>query len=141
MANEEEPPIEVKNYTPFWNLEKKVYSFYDVQLPMPISLTVLGVFVATAVPWGLLMWLLHVPFSTPWYLIWIIPPGLLAWLGNKPIFEGKNLLQYLKSRVTHLFENKRYKRLEPDLTKYDAPIVVEQNISTDQTKISPNPFN
>lgn len=139
MAIEEEPPIEVKNYTPFWSLEKKIYSFYDVQLPFPISLTLVGVFVAVGIPWGFLMWLLHVPFGTPWYLVWIVPPGVVAWFSNKPIFEGKTLIEYVKSRVHYLTENRKYKRLEPDLTKYDLPIVIEQNIAT-KDEINPSPY-
>lgn len=140
MVPNEEPPIEVRNYTPFWHLERKIYSFYDVQLPMPISLVVIGVFVGSGVPWWLLLWILHVPITTPWYLIWLVPPGVLAWLGNKPIFEGKNLIQYLRSRVIHLMENRKYKRLEPDLTKYDTPVILEQNISTNAYSITPTPF-
>ncbi len=122
--------MEIKNYTSFWDLEKKIYSFYDVQLPMPLSLRVLAVFVATAAPWSLLMWLLHVPITTPWFLIWLAPPILVAYFGSKPIFEGKNLLEYLRSRISYLRENKKYKRLEPDLTKYETNVEIQQNIIT-----------
>lgn len=138
-ASEEEYPVEIKNYTPFWALERKVYSFYDIQLPVPVSLTVLGVFVGIGIPWGFLMFLLQVPFTTPWYLLWLIPPAGLAYMANKPIFENKTLVEYLISRGKHLMENRRYKRLEPDLTKYDTTITVEQNVSTKEL-IKPSPF-
>lgn len=139
MATEDEPPVEVRNYTPFWSLERKIYSFYDVQLPFPISLTLLGVFLAVGIPWGFLMWALQVPLTPPWFLIWLVPPGFVAWASNKPIFEGKTLIEFVRSRVKHLTENRKYKRLEPDLTKYDDTILIEQNIST-KNDINPSPF-
>lgn len=131
--------MEVRNFTAFWNLERKVYSFYDVQLPVPISLRVLGVFVGSGAPWWGILALLQVPIGTPWYLIWIIPPALLAWLGGKPIFEGKTLIEYLRSRAQYVFENKSYKRLEPDLNKYEESIEVEQNVIA-KKPLKPSPF-
>jgi hypothetical protein len=131
--------MEIRNYTSFWNLERKVYSFYDVQLPIPLSLRVLGVFVGTGAPWWTLMFLLGVPFGPPWYLLYVIPPGLLAWLGSKPIFEGKTLVEYLKARLGHLLENKAYKRLEPDLNKYESDLEIEQNVITKEP-LKPSPF-
>lgn len=131
--------MEIRNYTSFWNLEKKVYSFYDIQLPVPLSLRVLGVFVGTGIPWWGLMMLLHIPLSPPWFLIWLIIPGGLAWVGNKPWFEGKTLLGYVRARIQYLFENKSYKRLEPDLNKYEEEIEVEQNVITSKP-LKPSPF-
>lgn len=131
--------MEIQDYTSFWNLERKVYSFYDVQLPVPVSLRVLGVFVGTGVPWWFLMWAVGMPLGTPWYLVWLIPPVFFAWFGNKPIFEGKTLIGYLATRVKHLFENKNYKRLEPDLNKYESNIEIEQNVITPK-RIEPSPI-
>ena len=132
--------MQIRNYTSFWNLEKKVYSFYDVQLPVPVSLRVLGVFVVTGIPWWGLLSLFHTPLLvSPWYLLWIVPPAFFAWIGSKPWFEGKTLLEYLVSRFRYLMENKKYKRLEPDLTKYDTDIEIEQNIIT-KNLLQPSPF-
>lgn len=122
--------MEIKNYTSFWNLEKKIYSFYDVQLPMPLSLRVLGVFVVVSVPWALLMWVLHVPITPPWFLIWLAPPIAVAWLCSRPVLEGKNLLEYLGSWFTYLRQNRKYKRLEPDLNKYETDVEIKQTVIT-----------
>jgi hypothetical protein len=131
--------MEIKNYTSFWSLERKVYSFYDVQLPIPLSLRVLAVFVGTGIPWWLVVALLQVPFGPPWYLVYVIPPGVLAWVSNKPIFEGKTLFEYLKTRAGHLLENRSYKRLEPDLNKYEEDLEIEQNVITKEP-LHPSPF-
>lgn len=122
--------MEIRNYTNFWNLERKFYSFQDIQLPVPVSVRVLLVFVFTGIPWWGLMFLLNVSLGSPWFLIWLVPPAGLAWVGGKPIFEGKTLFQYIRSRIVYIFENKNYKRLEPDLNVYETPIDIEQNVIT-----------
>ena len=131
--------MEIRTFTSFWDLEKKLYSIYDFQMPFPISLRVIGVFAGTGVPWWGLLSILQVSFGSPWYLIWVIPPAFFAWFGSKPIFEKKTLFQYLRSRIQYLFENKNYKRLEPDLNKYDVPIEVTQNVMT-RKPIKARPF-
>ena len=122
--------MEIRTFTSFWALERKLYSIYDFSLPFPISLRVLGVFVGTGTPWWLTLWLLHVPITSPWYLIWLIPPAAFAYFGSKPIFEGKTLFQYLRSRIQYLFENRAYKGLEPDLNKYEEIVEIKHNIIT-----------
>lgn len=131
--------MEIRTFTSFWNLEKKLYSIYDFQMPVPISLRVLGVFFGTGLPWWLFLYIVHFPGGSPWFMFWIVPPGALAWFGSKPIFEGKTLFQYLRSRAQFLFENKNYKKLEPDLNKYDELVKVKQNIMTRPTH-KPKPF-
>lgn len=123
--------MEIKNYTSFWNMEKKLYALWDIQLPFPISLRVAGVFVGTMIPWGILMWILHVPLTDGFGLLaWLAIPILLAWVSGRPILEDKTIIEYATSRLKYLRENRHYKRLEPDLTKYDANLEIEQNVIT-----------
>lgn len=123
--------MEIRTFTNFWALERKLYTVWDLTLPVPVSLRVLGVFVGFGVPWWILMGLFQVSFNPPWYLLWIIPPAVLAWLGSKPRFEGKSLIQYFRSRLQYLAEEKRYKgALEPDLNKYGEPQHVSALIMT-----------
>lgn len=123
--------MEIKNYTSFWNMEKKLYALWDIQLPFPISLRVAGVFVGTIIPWGVLMWILHVPLTDGFGLLaWLAPPILLAWVSGRPILEDKTIIEYATSRLKYLRENRHYKRLEPDLTKYDVNLEIEQNVIT-----------
>lgn len=120
--------MQVKTFTSFWTMEKKLYAIYDWSLPAPIPLRVVGVFALVGIPWWVFLGVVHFPFGTPWYLVWLIPPGFLAWFGSRPIFEGKTLFQYALSRIKFLFENRRYKGLDPDLTDYE--VVIEQKQST-----------
>jgi len=105
--------MEVKTYTDFWSMEKKLYSIYDFSLPAPVSLRTVGIFLGLGIPWMALMAILHVTLDPPWFLIYIAPPAVFAYFGSKPIFEGKNIFQYLGSRIRYVFQSKFYKGLEP----------------------------
>ncbi len=105
--------MEIKTYTAFWSMEKKLYSIYDVSLPFPISLRAVGIFLGLGVPWMILMNVLHVPSGPPWFLLYIAPPGFFAYFGAKPLAEDKNIFQLLSSRVKFIFQSKFYKGLSP----------------------------
>ena len=112
-------------------MEKKLYAISDLSLPVPVPLRVLGVFVAVAIPWwALLGGLLHVSLGPPWYLFYLIPPAAVAYFGSRPIFEGKTLFQYLRSRIQFLFENKRYKGLTPDLENRENVVDLDYTLFT-----------
>jgi hypothetical protein len=107
--------MEVRTFTNFWNMERKLYAIYDVSLPVPVSLKVVGAFAVVAVPWWGLMILLHIPFANPWYLFWILPPGILGYVASKPIWQKKTIIQYLQSWFRYMSEPKRLAGLrEPD---------------------------
>jgi hypothetical protein len=125
--------MQIRTFTNFWAMEKKLYSISDYQLPVAIPLRVLGVFVLAAVPWGLLMFLIHMPLTSPGYLVWIGPPALVGFFASRPIFDGKTLFQFLRSKFTFMFfENKKYKGLVPDLDAKNTKIYVTSPIFTRQ---------
>lgn len=104
-------PIVTKTYTDFWKIQRTLYSINDIVLPIPIPLMMLGIFVATGIPvWAFLMFVLHIaPFANfGTVLLWFGLPAGMAWLGNRPIFEGKSLFIYLLSRIKFVFEAPRY---------------------------------
>jgi hypothetical protein len=94
-------------------MEKKLYSLYDLSLPAPVSIRTVLIFVGVALPWSALLFFLQVPFSPPWFILYPVLPLAAAYFGNKPIFEGKNLIEYLQSRIKYVFQPNKYKRLEP----------------------------
>lgn len=104
--------MEIKTYTDLWTMEKKLYSIYDLALPAPVSLRSVGIFIAVSVPWMGLLAYLQVPLSPPWFLLYIILPGAAAFFGSKPFIEGKNLFQYLGSRIRYVFQSRKYDNLK-----------------------------
>ena len=105
--------MEIKTFTSFWNIEKKIYSIYDIQLPFAVSIRSVGIFAVTGIPYWLILSMFGVPFSLSLIVVWVAPPLVFALIGNRPIFEGKNIVDYLGSRIKFLFESKRYKGLQP----------------------------
>lgn len=98
--------MEIRTFTNFWNMEKKLYSIYDVSLPMPISLKVVGAFLLTGVPWWGLLAVLNVPFGD-FFVLWILPPVALGYIASKPIFQKKTLPEFLLSQIRYLRQPKR----------------------------------
>lgn len=98
--------MQVRTFTGFWNMERKIYAIYDIALPFPIPLKVAGVFLVIGVPWFILLSLLHVPFGNPWYLIYLLPPLGLAYGATRPIFQGKTIVQWAFSMARYLGQPK-----------------------------------
>lgn len=75
---------------------------------MPIPMKVIGATAIVAAPWCLLMLLLHVPLSNPWYLIWVTPPIFAGYISTREIFQRKTLLAFIKSQLKYyLFQPKQ----------------------------------
>lgn len=109
--------MELRTYTGLWNVEKRLYKFYDVNLPYPVAVKQIVIFLVAVIPWLGLMSMLGVPFKPPFgQIIWIAPPVLIAWWGNKPVAEGKNLPDYLISQVSYFLGNRQFSSMTPDTT-------------------------
>lgn len=126
--------MEVRTFTNFWNMERKLYAIYDVSLPMPISLKVAGAFLIAAIPWWGLMILFHIPFSNPWYLIWIIPPAALGYVASKPIFQRKTIGQAALSMFRFFMQPKRLAGLRTPTFTIDEKFNMITKIFTRNTK-------
>lgn len=119
--------MEIRTFTNFWNIEKKIYSIYDIQLPVAVSLRAVGVFAGTGVPYWIILNLFGIQIGLSTFLIFLAPPVVFAIIGNKPIFEGKSLVDYLQSRIKFLFESRKYKGLRPSTEKYKTITTVEDS--------------
>lgn len=101
--------MELRTYTRLWSVEKRLYKLYDVSLPFPISVKQVVIFFGFGVPWFFLCQVLGIPFSPPFgFLIYLAPPPLLAYWGNKPVAEGKTLVDFVVSQVTYFFSARVY---------------------------------
>lgn len=121
--------MEIRTFTNFWNMERKLYAIYDVSLPMPISLKVAGAFLATGIPWGGLMMLLHIPFGSA-AVLWILPPVAFGYVASKPIFQKKTFIAFLISQAKFLGEPKRLGGFRSIDYKYNQPYRITIKIFT-----------
>lgn len=107
--------MELRTYTGLWNVEKRLYKFYDISLPYPVSVKQIGILIGAAIPWLFLMSTLGVPFAPPFgHILWLAPPVALAWWGNKPVAEGKNLPDYIQSQLSYYLGHRNYTALTPN---------------------------
>jgi hypothetical protein len=104
--------MELRTYTGLWAVEKRLYKFYDIDLPTPISVKQLGVFAASIVPWFTVMHFIHMPIGKPYgFIIWFFPPLFLTWWGNRPVAESKSLTSFLSCQIRYFFAPKNYASL------------------------------
>lgn len=95
-------------HTNIFNQPKKLYAIYEWTLPAPVTFRQLGLFVLGALVWCPLMFILGVPISTSFgFMIWVSAPVALAVFGSKPIYEDKNIFEYIGGVVNYFGEPKR----------------------------------
>lgn len=104
---------ELRTYTSLWGMEKRLYKFYDINLPYPVSIKQIGFFLGTLIPWFFIMNTLGVPLANPWYVLWIAPPFAAAYFGNKEVAEGKKLGDYALSQFNYFSGNRTFVDLQP----------------------------
>ncbi|HXW88535.1 MAG TPA: TcpE family conjugal transfer membrane protein, partial [Streptosporangiaceae bacterium] len=115
--------MELPTYTNIWKIEKRLYKLYDFRLPMPLPIGQVTAFLAIAVPYMLILTLAGMPFSHTWVWLYVLPPGVLAWLVTRPVLEGKRLPELVLSQLRYLAEPRTWCRMAPAAEK-DLIVVV-----------------
>lgn len=105
--------MELRTYTGLWQVEKRLYKLYDISLPYPVSVKQIGIFIASAVPWMTLMAILRVPFENPWFGLWLVPPVMFVFYANRPVAEGKTIIDFLASQIRYYLGHRSYAALVP----------------------------
>lgn len=118
--------MDLPTYTNIWRIEKRLYKLYDFNLPMPLPMVQIGVFIGVLIPWVVLLRLVQVPFSSPWHVFYLVPPGLVTYLATRPVLEGKRLTELLLAQLRYLTEPRTWCRLtpayEPERARIDATV-------------------
>jgi hypothetical protein len=105
--------VELPTYTNIWKIEKRLYKLYDFRLPMPLPVGQVAAFLAIAVPYTLILTMVGMPFSHTWLWVYVLPPGVLAWLVTRPVLEGKRLPELALSQLHYLSEPRTWCRMAP----------------------------
>ena len=115
--------MDLPTYTNIWRIEKRLYKLYDFRLPMPLPVGQIAVFLAFAVPYILVLSLIGLPFSHTLLWVYVLPPGVLAWLTTRPVLEGKRLPELIMSQTRYLLEPRTWCRMAPFAEKNEIVIV------------------
>jgi hypothetical protein len=105
--------VELPTYTNIWKIEKRLYKLYDFRLPMPLPVGQVAAFLAIAVPYAFILAVAGMPFSHTWLWLYVLPPGVLAWLVTRPVLEGKRLPELALSQLRYLNEPGTWCRMAP----------------------------
>ena len=106
--------MELPTYSAVFGFEKRLYAIYDLELPVPVSLFQAGVFLlALAVTFAATAVVgIGLTAASAW--LFVVPPGLAAFLASRPLSDGKRPHHWLASQARHLTEPRRLVRLRPD---------------------------
>jgi TcpE family len=103
--------VELPTYTNIWKIEKRLYKLYDFRLPMPVPVGQVAAFLAIAIPYMVILTMAGMPFSHTWVWLYVLPPGVLAWLVTRPVLEGKRLPELVVSQLRYLSEPRTWCRM------------------------------
>jgi MinD-like ATPase involved in chromosome partitioning or flagellar assembly len=115
--------VDLPTYTNIWRIEKRLYKLYDFRLPMPLPVGLIGVFTAIVVPYVVILTVLGLSFGHTSFWLYVLPPGVLAWLATRPVLESKRLPELIASQLRYLGEPRTWCRLAP-LAEKDEILVV-----------------
>ncbi|MGD0687476.1 MAG: conjugal transfer protein, partial [Streptosporangiaceae bacterium] len=115
--------MDLPTYTNIWRIEKRLYKLYDFRLPMPLPVGLIGVFTAIVVPYVVILTVLGLSFGHTSFWLYVLPPGVLAWLATRPVLESKRLPELIASQLRYLGEPRTWCRLAP-LAEKDEILVV-----------------
>ena len=115
--------MDLPTYTNIWRIEKRLYKLYDFRLPMPLPVGQIAVFTAIAVPYVVILKLVGLPFDHTLLWLYILPPGMLAWLVTRPVLEGKRLPELVVSQLRYLNEPRTWCRMAPFAERDEIAVV------------------
>lgn len=101
--------LPISNMTSFFNRELFLYSLGDISLSKPVSLKKAGFLMLGLMIWALPLILVFGIHFNPLYLALLIgPPVGLAALGDKPLFDGRGIIDAAKVTSRFIFSKKCY---------------------------------
>ena len=96
--------MELPTYTSIFALRRKLYALYDWELPRPVELVQVGVFVSGVLVVWLVAHTFGIAFSASSGWAFVVPPAALARYSTQPVADGKGIGSWLASQFRYLFE-------------------------------------
>jgi hypothetical protein len=96
--------VELPTYTSVFRLQRRLYALYDWELPVPVGLAELGLFVGGVGLFSAIGALTGIGLSagTAWF--YLVPPAFIAHLARRPVADAKTPHTWLGAQLRHLLE-------------------------------------
>lgn len=96
------------SYSKVWNVEKKVYSIFNVILPAPINPYIILVFILVLLGFMFLERMIPMLSGIPVVLRYLVLPYFCAQYLMKKKLDGKNPVKYLIGVIQYLFTERNF---------------------------------
>lgn len=121
--------LPVINMTGFFNRELFIYSLGDISLSKPVSLKKASFMLAGIIIWTVPLILVFGIYFNPFFLVLALGPPLgLAAIGDKPLFDGRGIVDASKTTLKFIFSNKCYTDLTVSDTHTDPEYFIEKEV-------------
>ena len=101
--------LPILNMTSFFNRELFLYSLGDISLSKPVSLKKAGFLFLGIALWSIPIVLIFGFYFNLFYLALLLSvPVLIASIGDKPLFDGRGLIDAIRVTFRYIFSEKCY---------------------------------
>jgi len=121
--------LPVINMTSFFNRELFIYSLGDMSLSKPVSLKKAGFFILGLIIWTApLLLIFGISFNVVYLVLLFSVPIALAMGGDKPVFDGRTIMNATKVTAKYLFSPKCYTDFTVSDTDKNPEYFVQQEV-------------
>jgi TcpE family len=108
--------LDLPTYTKLFEVERKLYKIFDLELPRPVGLLETLAFILTLILIVLVMSLLGIGIGPNNAFLYVVPPGLAAWLASQQfdITDAKRPHVWAIAQLRYLLEPRHLVRLQPN---------------------------
>jgi TcpE family len=106
--------LELPTYTRLFEVERKLYKIFDVELPRPVGMLEALAFLSTGLVIALVMALLGQGISADNAFLYVVPPGVAAWLASQQfdVTDAKRPHVWALAQLKYLVEPRHLTRME-----------------------------
>ncbi|HEX4213952.1 MAG TPA: TcpE family conjugal transfer membrane protein [Candidatus Dormibacteraeota bacterium] len=106
--------VDLPTYTRLFEVERKLYKIFDLELPRPVGVLEALAFMFTLLVVVAVLWVARVGFTPGDAFLYVVPPGLAAWLVSQQfdITDAKRPHHWLMAQFRYLVEPRLLLRLE-----------------------------
>jgi hypothetical protein len=106
--------LELPTYTKLFEIERKLYKIFDLELPRPVGLLEALAFLVTLLGIVIVMSLLGAGITVDNAFLYVVPPGVVAWLISQQfdVTDAKRPHVWLVAQLRFLLEPRHLARLE-----------------------------